>query len=445
VSTNGSAEPAARRATFIERDSALARLARPITQFLRIESAGGILMLTATVVALVWANSPWKGGYEGLWSTRFNVTVGGFEFDHDLHHFVNDALMAVFFFVVGLEIKREMVVGELRDRRQVLLPAVAALGGMVVPALIFTAFNGGTAGSSGWGIPMATDIAFAVGVLTVLGRRVPAPLKVFLLTLAIADDLGAIAVIAIFYSDDVSPTFLLVAAVIAFGVAMLRRLHVTYPPLYIIGGIALWVAIYESGVHATIAGVVMGLLTPAVPLQSEIQTERLVDRLENRDTLTAEEVRVTAAAIKDSVSLCDRLVELLHPWTSYFIVPVFALSNAGVRLDANPLEERNVFLGVALGLVVGKTVGITLFSWLITRTPLAVLPKGVNWAQFAATAAVAGIGFTVSLFITGLAFDDEALEAAAKVGILIASTIAALLGSAAFVVIGRRRNRLAAR
>jgi NhaA family Na+:H+ antiporter len=440
VSTNGSAAPAARRATFIERDSALARLARPITQFLRIESAGGILMLTATVIALLWANSPWKESYEDLWSSAFNVTIGGFEFDHDLHAFVNDALMAVFFFVVGLEIKREMVVGELRDRRQVLLPAVAALGGMVVPALIFVAFNAGSDGSGGWGIPMATDIAFAVGVLTVLGSRVPTPLKVFLLTLAIADDLGAIAVIAIFYSDDVSPQFLLVAVAVAFVVGMLRRLHVTYPPVYIIGGIALWVAVYESGVHATIAGVVMGLLTPAVPMQSEIQTERLVDRLENRDSLTAEEVRVTAGAIKDSVSLCDRLVELLHPWTSYFIVPVFALSNAGVRLDANPLDERNVFLGVALGLVLGKTLGITLFSWLITRTPLAVLPKGVGWGHFVATAAVAGIGFTVALFITGLAFDDAALEAAAKVGILIASTLAALLGAGAFILLGRRRD-----
>jgi NhaA family Na+:H+ antiporter len=419
-------------ASFIHRDIALARMARPVAQFMRVEAAGGILLVIATVVALVWANSPWSAAYHSLWETAVRVDVGSFHFDEDLHHVVNDALMAIFFFVVGLEIKRELVTGELRDRRQVALPAFAAVGGMVVPALIFAAFNAGGPGSDGWGIPMATDIAFAVGVMAVLGRRVPAPLKVFLLTLAIADDLGAIAVIAIFYSSGLQLRYLVAAAGVALVTAGLRRLHVAYPPVYVLAGIALWVVVFESGVHATIAGVVMGLLTPARPLQDEIAAEAVVDVLENQAELTAQDIRATAIAIKESVSVCDRLIDLLHPWTSYLIVPVFALANAGIPLDTDPLDQTDVFLGVLLGLVVGKSVGITLFGWLVIRTGLAALPVGVRWRQFVGAATLAGIGFTVSLFITGLAFDDEALAAPAKIAILLASVVAAVAGSLLF-------------
>ena len=251
-----------RPATFLHRDSRLARVARPLAQFLRVEAAGGVLLAVAAAVALVWANSPWRAGYEALWATPVDISVGSFHLAEDLHGVVNDGLMAIFFFVVGLEIKREWTVGELRDRRQAALPAMAALGGMVVPALIYLAFNTGGPEGRGWGIPMATDIAFAVGVMALLGRRVPPPLKVFLLTLAIVDDLGAIVVIAVVYSDDLAPGYLLVAAAVVAAVAVLRRLHVTYPPIFVAAGIGLWLCLHESGVHATIAGVVMGLAHP---------------------------------------------------------------------------------------------------------------------------------------------------------------------------------------
>ncbi len=438
VTSPPSDRPTPRPATFIHRGSTLARLARPVAQFMRIEASGGIVLVAATVVALVWANSPWSDGYHALWETQVRIDIGSWSFDEDLHHVVNDALMAVFFFVVGLEIKRELVVGELRDRRQVALPAFAALGGMAVPALIFIAFNAGGAGSRGWGIPMATDIAFAVGVMAVLGRRVPGPLKVFLLTLAIADDLGAIVVIAIFYSDGLQPRYLLAAAGIAVVVACLRRVHVTYPPVFVIAAIALWVVVFESGIHATIAGVVMGLLTPARPLQDEITAEAVVDVLENRAELTTEDIRATAVAFKEWVWVCARLIELLHPWSSYVFVPIFALANAGIALDANPLDQSSIFLGVVLGLVVGKCVGITAFGWLATRARIASLPTGVTWLQFAAAAMLGGIGFTVSLFITELAFRDDALADPAKVGVLLASVVAALAGSAMFVRAHRR-------
>ena len=339
-----------RPATFLHRDSRLARMARPLAQFLRVEAAGGVLLAVAAAVALVWANSPWRAGYEALWATPVDISVGSFHLAEDLHGVVNDGLMAIFFFVVGLEIKREWTVGELRDRRQAALPAMAALGGMIVPALIYLAFNTGGPEGRGWGIPMATDIAFAVGVMALLGRRVPPPLKVFLLTLAIVDDLGAIVVIAVVYSDDLAPGYLLIAAAVVAAVAVLRRMHVTYPPIFVAAGIGLWLCLHESGVHATIAGVVMGLLTPAVPLQPDLQTQAVVDALENRDELTVEEVRATAAAIKGSVSIAERVGELLHPWSSYVIVPLFALANAGIVLQRDALTgATSVFVGVGAG------------------------------------------------------------------------------------------------
>jgi NhaA family Na+:H+ antiporter len=286
---------------------------------------------------------------------------------------------------------------------------------------------------------MATDIAFAVGVMALLGSRVPSALKVFLLTLAIVDDIGAITVIAVFYSDDIEPGYLLAATAIAVAVAALRRLHVTYPPMYVVAALALWWSLYESGVHATIAGVVMGLLTPALPLQTELEAEQVVDLLENREELTAEDVRATGAAVKGSVSIAERAAELLHPWSSYVIVPIFALANAGIALERDALTtSTSVFLGVALGLLVGKAIGVCAFAWLAVRLRVGRLPAGVGWAQFAGAAVLAGIGFTVSLFITELAFDDDALIDAAKLGILVASTVAAAIGAAVFLRAGRQ-------
>ena len=426
--------------TFLHSDRWLARAAQPLVRFLHVEAAGGILLVTATAAALVWANSPWQASYEAFWSSTIRLDVGGYQFEEDLAHVVNDLFMALFFFVVGMEIKRELVVGELRDRRAVALPAMAALGGMVVPALIYTIFNGGHGGAAGWGIPMATDIAFALGVVALLGRRVPASVKVLLLTLAIVDDIGAIAVIAVFYSDGLRPLLLVLALSIVALVAAMHRVRVHYAPVLVVAGIALWVVVYESGVHATIAGVVLGLLTPARPSQTDLEVDEIVDVLENRDDLRADEVRATARLIGGSVSACDRLIDALHPWTSYVIVPIFALANAGIELSGDAVTSPSrVLLGTATALVVGKFLGITAFSWLAVRLGLGRLPDGAGWRHIAGVGAVAGIGFTVSLFIAGLAFDTQSLQADAKIGILVASVTAAILGAVVFVVADRRR------
>ena len=376
------------------------RLPEAVRRFLRAEAAGGIVLLAAAVVALGWANSPWSSSYESLWSG-----------DLDLRHWVNDGLMAVFFFVVGLEIKRELVHGELRSPRTAALPALAAVGGMAVPALLYLAVNSGRAGVEGWGIPMATDIAFAVGVVAVLGSRAPGPLRLFLLALAIADDIGAIVVIAAFYSEGIDVAALAVAVASALATAALWRVRAPWIVLVATAAV-LWVATYESGVHATIAGVALGLLTPARP---------------------------------SGRSPAERLESALHPVASFVIVPLFALANAGVRLDAGALDApgaRAVAVGVAVGLVVGKPVGVAGASWLAVRTGLGRLPDGMTPAQVVGLGAVAGIGFTVSLFVAGLAFPEHPeLEAAAKIGILAASVSAAVLGSVLLAVAARRQRR----
>jgi NhaA family Na+:H+ antiporter len=426
--------------TFLQSDRRLARLAKPIARFLRIEAAGGVLLVVATVVALVWANSPWRDSYVDVWHALVEVRVGSYTFSETVAHVVNDGLMALFFFVVGMEIKRELVVGELRDRRHVALPAMAALGGMVVPALIFLAFNAGGEGAGGWGIPMATDIAFALGVIALLGRRVPNAAKLLLLTLAIVDDIGAIVVIAVFYSDGIDPTLVGVAVAIVAVVAAAHRLDVTYTPLFAIAGAALWLVVYESGVHATIAGVAMGLVTPARPRQPDLAADEIADMVRHRGEPA--DVRRAAAAVGESVSMCDRMIDALHPWTSYLVVPLFALANAGIELSGETFTSGSaVFAGVALGLVVGKLVGVTSFSWLAVRLGLGRLPPGVGWSHVVGIAGLAGIGFTVSLFVTGLAFTDEARAGDAKAGILAASFVAAWLGAALLSAAARRARR----
>jgi NhaA family Na+:H+ antiporter len=424
--------------SFIHSDRRLARFAQPLRRFVDVEAAGGAVLVAAAVAALVWANV-WPASYASVWSTDVRIEVGNYEFSEDLVHLVNDLLMGLFFFVVGMEIKRELVHGELRDRRTVALPAIAALGGMLVPALIFLTINAGGSGQAGWGIPMATDIAFALGVVALLGSRVPASIKVLLLTLAIADDIGAIVVIAVFYPSDLDARTLVGAAGIAVLVAVLYRLDVAYPLIYLGLGLVLWLLVYESGVHATIAGVVMGLLTPALPRQTTLEADEVVDVLANRDDLHATDVRQVAWAIRGSVSACDRLIDLLHPWTSFMIVPLFALANAGVELRGDGLSDPSaVFVGVFLGLVVGKPIGIAAFAWVAVRLGLGRLPDGARWSHVVGMGSLAGIGFTVSLFITELAFDPADLQDDAKLGTLIASVIAALLGSLILSAISRR-------
>jgi Na+:H+ antiporter, NhaA family len=425
--------------SFIHSDRRLARVALPLRRFLYIEAAGGMVLVVAAVAALVWANIG-PASYASVWSTEVRIEVGNYEFSEDLVHLVNELLMGLFFFVVGMEIKRELVHGELRDRRTVALPAIAALGGMLVPALIFFTLNAGGPGHEGWGIPMATDIAFALGVVALLGYRVPASIKVLLLTLAIADDIGAIVVIAVFYPSGIEVEFLVAAAAIAGVVAVVRQLDVTYAPIFLGLGLALWLMVYESGVHATIAGVVLGLLTPAVPRQTTLEADDIVDMMANRADLRAADVRQVNWAFRGSVSACDRLIDLLHPWTSFVIVPLFALANAGVEFRGDALTDPSaVFLGVFLGLVVGKPVGIVAFSWLAVRLRVGRLPADARWSHVVGLGAVAGIGFTVSLFITGLAFDRGDLQADAKLGTLSASIVAALLGS--LILSRNRRNQ----
>src|SRR5215207_7148988 len=417
------------RIGFLTSDRVLARAAQPIVRFLHVEAAGGVLLIVATLVALTWANSPWSGGYASLWSTGIRLEFGSYAFEEDLGHFVNDFLMAIFFFVVGMEIKREMVVGDLRRPRAAALPVFGAVGGMVVPAVIYSVVNAGGSGSKGWGIPMATDIAFALGVVALLGPRVPAPAKLFLLTLAIVDDIGAIVVIAVFYSDSISIVWLLIAAGVTAMMAIAHRLDVVYAPVLGALGVGIWLAVYESGVHATIAGVVVGLLMPAKPRLAAHEAEQIVDALELRQELDVSEVRATATSIKASLSDCDRAIDAFHPWSSFVAVPVFALANAGIELQSGSLTSPSrVLVGVVAGLVVGKLVGVTLFAWLAVRTGLSQLPDEVAWVHVVGLAALAGVGFTVSLFIAGLALEGGSLDDA-KVGVLLASLIASTLGA----------------
>ena len=381
-----------------------------LQDFLHDEAAGGLVLVAAATAAVVWANSPAADSYASFWGHDLTLGWGPTALTEDLQHWVNDGLMAIFFFVVGLEIKRELAVGELRDPRAAALPAAAALGGVVLPAVIFLAVAPEES-SAGWGIPMATDIAFAVGVLALLGNRVPAGAKLLLLSVAIVDDIIAITVIAIFYTDTVSLAWLAGAVAGLVAVLVLRRLgvHVIWP--YVLVGVVVWVATLESGVHATIAGVALGLLTPA----GEVGGRGVLHLLEHR----------------------------LHPWSAFVIVPLFALANAGVDFRGGLLTEaagNALTWAITLGLVVGKILGISAAVWLAVRTGMGRLPAGVAPLQVVGVAAVAGIGFTVSLFIADLAYDDPALTETAKVGIFAGSLLAGAIGAGLMLLAGRPRE-----
>jgi NhaA family Na+:H+ antiporter len=375
------------------------RLITPLGQeYASVEALSGIVLLLATAIALIWANSAWSESYTSFWGYDITATLGPFSIADDLGHWVNDGLMAIFFFVVGLEVKRELTEGELTDRRAATLPLLAAVGGMLVPALVFFAWNPSGPASSGWGIPMATDTAFALGVLALLGARVPSSLKVFLLTLAVVDDIGAICVIAIFYSSDIQIAWLAGAALTIAVVVAMQRLGVRFALAYVVPGVVLWVCVFQSGVHATIAGVALGLLTPVV----DSRGRRVIDVLEHR----------------------------LHPWTSFVVVPVFVLANAGIALGSDALQSAassSITWGVATGLVAGKAVGIVAASAVCLALGLSRLPDGASFRQLAGVAAIAGIGFTVSLFIADRSFVGIELYEA-KIGILAGSAVAGLLG-----------------
>ena len=415
------------------------RLARPIRTFLATESAGGVILLGAAIAALVWANL--GDTYESFWTTEIRLEVGGFELAEDLRHWVNDALMVVFFFVVGLEIKRELVAGELNDARKAMLPVIAAFGGMAGPALLYVAFNSGGPGEPGWGIPMATDIAFAVGVLALLSKRVPAGLKVFLLSLAIVDDIGAILVIALFYTSGIQLWWLGVAVGVCGLIFFLKQREVYWVPVYVALGTIVWLATFESGIHATIAGVVLGLLAPARPTDPGGFPDVVERAARLPDEPDAQSLREISLQGNEVVSVAERLEHLLHPWSSFVVIPTFALANAGVALSMDTIGDAitsSIALGVIVGLVAGKIAGISLASWIAIRTGVARLPDDVGWRHLVGGAAVAGIGFTVSLFVTGLAFADASLESDAKVGILAGSIVAGVVGAAILAGSGSR-------
>ncbi len=421
------------RPTWLQSDRFLARsVALPVSKFLHVEASGGVLLAVAAAVALIWANSPWSESYGDLWHTYITIDVGGHTITENLQHWINDGLMTLFFFVIGLEIKQELTNGQLTSPREAAIPAAGALGGMVVPALFFLAFNLGGDGSAGWGIPMATDVAFAVGVLALLGSRVPAQLKVLLLGLAIVDDVGAIIIIAAFYSDGLEAQWLATAAVGLVVVALLGRAKVRYLPVYVVLGIGIWFATFESGVHATIAGVALGLLTPARPFLPNVDADRIANELSRDTHVTAPELRDISFRLREAVPVTERLQDLLHPWTSYLIVPLFALANAGVEMSGESLSDAvtsPITLGVMAGLVLGKLIGVASAIAIASKLGIGRLPVGVTMRHITGMAGIAGIGFTVSIFIAGLAYDDPGTTDEAKIGVLVASLLAAVIGS----------------
>jgi NhaA family Na+:H+ antiporter len=405
--------------------------------FVRIEASGGIVLLISAILALVWANSSFAETYFHFWETEFSLGFGQFAFSLSLIEWINDGLMVIFFFVVGLEIKRQLTTGELSRPRRAILPLAAALGGMLIPAGIYLILNAAGPGEQGWGIPMATDIAFTLGVLALLGSRAPLSIKIFFTALAIADDLGAILVLAIFYSSDIHWISLLIAAVILVLLILLNRARVYSPLPYTLLGIGLWLAFLESGIHPTIAGV---LLAATIPTWGAPDTKALLaqcvsvlDEFDVPAALTVNRAQVAAQTLETVAdrmqSPAQRLEHTLLPWTTYLILPIFALANAGVALKFDQGLFGPVSIGILLGLVLGKPVGITLFAWIAIRLGLADLPRNVSLRQIFSASWLAGIGFTMSLFIAGNAFrGDLDLLDEAKAGILVASLVAGIIG-----------------
>ena len=438
--------PAVRRPWSQTQRAVPRRVVRPIQEFMHMEVAGGVVLLGASILALLWANVA-TGAYLDFWSTEFTIQVGDFTFVEDLKHLVNDGLMAIFFLVIGLEVKRELVSGELSTRQAALLPAFAALGGVVLPALIFIAVSGGGEAARGWGIPMATDVAFALAALAALGSRVPSALIAFLLGVAVIDDIVAILVVAVYYTDVVTLSWLAAALCGLVAIVALQRLEVRYLGIYVVIGLFVWFATLESGVHATIAGVAIGLLTPVRPFQhpgavsvEATRAAEMAERSPDDPEVDAAVWRRLSWLSREAVSPLARVEHGLHPWSSFLVLPVFALANAGIVLDGAALRaavETPLALAVALGLIAGKMAGLTAGTALAVRLGLSTLPPGVRWMHIVGVGALAGIGFTVSLFITELAYADPAVIDAAKIGVLGGSVIAAIIGLAVLARAGR--------
>jgi NhaA family Na+:H+ antiporter len=422
------------------------RLRSPFARFLHIESAGGAILLLFTVIALVLSNSPWVHAFEYVWETQVGLQVGSLEFARSLREWINDGLMTLFFFLVALELKRELILGELRKPRMAALSIAAALGGMIVPAAIYLALQSGQPGQHGWGIVMATDTAFVIGCLALLGPRIPLSLRVFMLSLAIVDDIGAILVVAIGYSSNIGWWPLVLAG---FGVGIIRamaRLGVRGFPLYILIGGLVWLATDASGIHATITGVVLGLMTPA---RRWVSDERLyailgqviahpASRESSRNTKDRQTLQMAEMAARESLSPVERLEIVLHPWVGFFIMPLFAFANAGLPLTLDELGSP-ITVAIFSGFVLGKPIGILLFSWLTLRLHIAIRPPELTWRLLIGGSLLAGIGFTMALFIADMAFDKSLINSA-KLGIFLASVFSAVAGLALLMWLPARRR-----
>jgi NhaA family Na+:H+ antiporter len=422
---------------------------RPLERFLRLEAGSASLLMAAALAALIWSNVA-AASYDDFWSTKLTVELGPLEFEEDLVHLVNELLMAVFFYVVALEVKRELLHGSLRDPSSASVPVAAALGTMVGGAAVYLAVNLDGGELRGWAVPIATDIAFALGVLGLAGTRAPRELRAFLLTLAVVDDLATIAVIALFFSAGISLPWLGAAVGLTVAVVVLQRLAVRFLAPYVALAGLLWLATFESGVHPTIAGVVLGFLTPAAAFHSPQATgERIGERLSeisrSRDAEVSESTMWQVSGFaREAVSPLARMEDRLHPWSAYLILPLFALANAGVTVSLDAVGDAltgQVGLGIALGLIIGAPVGGVLLAWLLVRLSPARLPDGLDWPAIGGVAPLKGIGFTVAIFISVLAFDDETLREQAKLAILVASSIAAMIGLTVLYSRHRLRSR----
>ena len=412
------------------------RLTRPFVRFLHIESAGGAILLLFTVLALVLSNSPWADAFEHAWEIQVGLRVGSVEFARSLREWINDGLMTLFFFLVALELKRELILGELKKPRMAALSIAAALGGMIVPAAIYLALQSGQPGQDGWGTVMATDTAFVIGCLALLGSRIPLSLRVFMLSLAIVDDIGAIVVVAIGYSSNIVWWPLVVAGI---GVGIIRamaKLGFRGFPLYILVGGLIWLAVDASGIHATITGVILGLMTPARRWVSDKRLYAILGQViahpasseSNRDTKDRQTLQMAEIAAREALSPVERLEIALHPWVVFVIMPLFAFANAGLPLTLSELGS-SITVAIVLGFILGKPIGILLFSWLALRLHIAIRPPELSWRLLAGGSLLAGIGFTMALFIANLAFDKSLIDSA-KLGILLASVFSALAGLA---------------
>lgn len=435
------------------------RILSPFERFLQRTTAGSIVLIAATAAALALAATLGQDAIHHFWEKPFALSAGRqFRLVLSLHDWVNDALMALFFLLVGLELKREILVGELSSIRNAALPVFAALGGMVIPALIYAAFNAHSPGARGWGVPMATDIAFAIGILVLLAWRVPRNLVIFLTALAIADDLGAVLVIAIFYTSEIDRRFFGVATILFILLLLLNRGGIRGPLPYAIGGVLLWYAVLASGIHATLAGILLALVIPARPAHSPARFERRIEELRaafradrqdaetSDDPLGNQRMASIAAAMERSAaqvqSPLQRMEHALAPWVAFLVVPIFALANAGIDLTHVQWSQAlssNVTLGIVAGLVLGKFAGISLFSWLAVRLRLASMPSGVGWKHLLGAAWLAGIGFTMSLFFAQLAFGEPGMVEQAKLGVLLGSAAAALIGAAWLLLASPKR------